>query len=58
MMGNPFSDKARLAIRARSRAIGRMLRMRAQDIVDQPIPDDMMDLLRAIDAKLAGRPPC
>lgn len=42
-------------VRARSRAIGRELRRRAQDIVDQPVPEDMMDLLRQIDAKQAKK---
>lgn len=42
-------------VRARARAIGRELRRRAQDIVEQPIPEDMMDLLRQIDAKQAKK---
>lgn len=46
-----WDDIVRLAARARSRAIGRRLRDRYQDIVEQAVPEDMIDIPRAIDAK-------
>jgi len=39
-----------LAARARQRAIGRELRRMYDEIVQEPIPDDFMDLLKKIDA--------
>jgi hypothetical protein len=54
---NPNREKAR-AIRARQRAIGRELRRMYDDIAQEPIPDDLVDLLKRIDegdAKTAGR---
>lgn len=41
-------DKAR-AVRARQRAIGRELRRMYDGVVNEPVPDDFMDLLRKID---------
>ena len=41
-------DKA-IAARARQRAIGRELRRMFDEIVQEPIPDDFVDLLRKID---------
>ena len=37
------------AVRARQRAIGRELRRMYDEIVQEPVPDDFMDLLRKID---------
>ena len=45
---NPNREKAR-ATRARQRAIGRELRRMYDDIVQEPIPDELMDILRRID---------
>lgn len=42
------SEKAR-AIRARQRAIGRELRRMYDDVAQEPVPDELMDLLRQID---------
>ncbi len=39
-----------LAARARQRAIGRELRRMYDEIVQEPIPDDFMELLKKIDA--------
>jgi hypothetical protein len=53
---NPNREKAR-AIRARQRAIGRELRRMYDDIAQEPIPDELLDLLKRIDesdAKSAG----
>jgi Anti-sigma factor NepR len=54
---NPNREKAR-AIRARQRAIGRELRRMYDDIAQEPVPDDLLDLLKRIDetdAKSVGR---
>jgi hypothetical protein len=40
-----------IAARFRSRAIGRELRERYRDTVEERIPDDMIELLRQIDEK-------
>ena len=45
---NTDCDKAR-AVRARQRAIGRELRRMYDGVVNEPVPDDFMDLLRRID---------
>jgi anti-sigma factor RsiW len=45
---NNDRDKAR-AVRARQRAIGRELRRIFDGVVNEPVPDDFMDLLRKID---------
>jgi hypothetical protein len=45
---NSDRDKAR-AVRARQRAIGRELRRMYDGIVNEPVPDDFLDLLRRID---------
>jgi hypothetical protein len=39
-----------IAARARQRAIGRELRRMFDEVVQEPIPDDFMDLLKKIDA--------
>ncbi len=39
-----------LAARARQRAIGRELRRMYDEIVQEPVPDDFMELLKKIDA--------
>jgi len=44
----PDAGKAR-AIRARQRAIGRELRRMYDGVVNEPVPDDLMDLLRRMD---------
>jgi hypothetical protein len=45
---NNDRDQAR-AVRARQRAIGRELRRMYDGIVNEPVPDDFLDLLRRID---------
>ena len=45
---NPDSGKSR-AIRARQRAIGRELRRMYDGVVNEPVPDEFMDLLRKMD---------
>ena len=45
---NADSGKSR-AIRARQRAIGRELRRMYDGVVNEPVPDDLMDLLRKLD---------
>ena len=44
----PDSGKSR-AVRARQRAIGRELRRMYDGVVNEPVPDDFMDLLRKMD---------
>jgi hypothetical protein len=39
-----------LAARARQRAIGRELRRMFDEVVQEPVPDDFLELLRKIDA--------
>jgi hypothetical protein len=39
-----------VAARARQRAIGRELRRMYDEIVQEPVPDDFLDLLKKIDA--------
>lgn len=38
-----------IAARARQRAIGRELRRMYDDVVQEPVPDDFLDLLKKID---------
>ena len=38
-----------IAARARQRAIGRELRRLYEDVVQEPVPDDFLDLLKKID---------
>lgn len=38
-----------IAARARQRAIGRELRRMYDDVVQEPIPDDFLDILKEID---------
>ncbi|HEX5280637.1 MAG TPA: NepR family anti-sigma factor [Micropepsaceae bacterium] len=45
----PDRDKM-LAARARQRAIGRELRRMFDEVVQEPVPDDFLDLLKKIDA--------
>jgi hypothetical protein len=44
----PDRDKM-IAARARQRAIGRELRRIYDDVVQEPVPDDFLDLLKKID---------
>jgi Anti-sigma factor NepR len=48
------NEKSR-AIRARQRAIGRELRRMYDDVAQEPIPDELMDLLRKIDEAEASK---
>jgi hypothetical protein len=45
----PDREKS-VAARARQRAIGRELRRMYDEIVQEPVPDDFLDLLKKIDA--------
>jgi hypothetical protein len=40
-----------VAARARQRAIGRELRRMFDEVVQEPVPDDFIDLLKKIDEK-------
>ena len=53
---NNDRDRAR-AVRARQRAIGRELRRMYDGIVNEPVPDDFLDLLRRIDESGEGGGP-
>jgi hypothetical protein len=44
-----------IAARARQRAIGRELRRMYDEIVQEPVPDDFMELLKKIDAAAIKR---
>lgn len=44
----PDNGKSR-AVRARQRAIGRELRRMYDGVVNEPVPDEFMDLLRKMD---------
>ena len=44
-----------IAARARQRAIGRELRRMFDDVVQEPIPDDFLSLLKQIDAASAKK---
>ncbi len=50
---SPDSGKSR-AVRARQRAIGRELRRMYDGVVNEPVPDDLMDLLRKMDDEIPG----
>ena len=50
----PDKEKA-VAARARQRAIGRELRRMYDDVVQEPVPDDFLDLLRKIDVAKSKR---
>jgi Anti-sigma factor NepR len=45
---NPDNGKSR-AVRARQRAIGRELRRIYDGVVNEPVPDEFLDLLRKMD---------
>jgi hypothetical protein len=45
----PDKEKT-VAARARQRAIGRELRRMYDDVVQEPVPEDFLELLRKIDA--------
>jgi len=46
----PTGDRDKIAAaRARQRAIGRELRRMYDDVVQEPVPDDFLDLLRKVD---------
>lgn len=45
---NPEGGKSR-AVRARQRAIGRELRRIYDGVVNEPVPDEFMDILRKMD---------
>ncbi len=45
-------DREKIAnIRARQRALGRELRRMYDEVVQEPVPEDFLELLRQIDAK-------
>jgi Anti-sigma factor NepR len=44
-----------IAARARQRAIGRELRRMYDDVVQEPVPEDFLELLKKIDAAKAKR---
>jgi len=46
---SPSSEKARAA-RARQQALGRELRRIFDTVVQEPVPDEFLDLLKKIDA--------
>jgi hypothetical protein len=46
-----------IGARARQRAIGRELRRMFDDVVQEPIPDDFLDLLKKIDDQKKGNKP-
>lgn len=49
-MKNEQSERDKvIGARARQRAIGRELRRMYDDVVQEPIPDDFLDLLKKID---------
>lgn len=50
----PDKEKT-VAARARQRAIGRELRRMYDDVVQEPVPDDFLDLLRKIDVAKGKR---
>jgi hypothetical protein len=47
--GLPDREKT-IATRARQRAIGRELRRIYDEVVQEPVPDDFLELLKKIDA--------
>lgn len=50
----PDKEKT-IAARARQRAIGRELRRMYDDVVQEPVPEDFLELLRKIDASKGKR---
>ena len=50
----PDKEKT-VAARARQRAIGRELRRMYDDVVQEPVPDDFLELLRKIEAAKGKR---
>ena len=50
----PDKEKA-VAARARQRAIGRELRRMYDDVVQEPVPEDFLELLRKIDLAKSKR---
>jgi hypothetical protein len=46
-----------IAARARQRAIGRELRRMFDDVVQEPVPDDFLDLLKKIDESKGKKDP-
>jgi hypothetical protein len=44
-----------IAVRARQRAIGRELRRMYDEVVQEPIPDDFVELLKKIDETRANK---
>ena len=50
----PDRDKM-LAARARQRAIGRELRRMFDEVVQEPVPDDFLELLKKIDAAAGAK---
>jgi len=44
-----------IAARARQRAIGRELRRMYDEVVQEPVPDDFLDLLKKIDESKAKK---
>jgi len=46
---HPYKEKT-VAARARQRAIGRELRRMYDDVVQEPVPEDFLELLHKIDA--------
>jgi len=46
--------ESRRAIRARQRALGRELRRHYDSVVEEPVPNDFLDLLRKIDHRRNG----
>jgi len=46
----PPDKEKTVAARARQRAIGRELRRMYDDVVQEPVPEDFLELLRKIDA--------
>ena len=49
--GSPSGDRDKIAaVRARQRAIGRELRRLYDEVVQEPVPEDFVDLLRQVDS--------
>jgi hypothetical protein len=46
---NRFESEALRSVRVRQRALGRELRRIFEDIVREPVPDELLDLLQKID---------
>lgn len=54
-MREPHQTNSVVNVRARARAIGRQLRRHFDDTVQEPVPADMVDLLRKIDEQRAAQ---